>query len=371
MSPSHSNASSIAREPYGYTPAGVAVERYNLRNARGMEAQIATYGGTVTRLTAADRDGRYADVVLGYDSLDGYLHSSAYFGALVGRYANRIARGRFRLRGVSHTLAINDSPNSLHGGCVGFDKVVWTVTAALVAPQGPQLTLHYLSLDGEEGYPGNLSVHAVYTLTEDDALRLEYAATTDADTVINLTHHSYFDLRGSGDVRGTRHVHPTGDVLGHLVTIPADLYTPVDSTLIPTGELQSVAGTPFDFRKATAIGARIAQANQQLIFAGGYDHNWVINKEPGQLGLVATIDEPAGGRRLEVYSTQPGLQFYSGNALDGSIIGKQGHVYERRSGLAVEPQHFPDSPNHPDFPSTTLHPGEIYRNTIEYRFSAT
>lgn len=350
-------AGGIVHAPFGRTATGLAVERYTLRNAHGMEAQIATYGGIVTRLTAPDRQGRYADVVLGYDSLDGYLKSSPYFGALIGRYGNRIARGRFTLDGVKHTLAINNGPNSLHGGLVGFDKVVWTATRAVVTPKGPQLTLQYLSLDGEEGYPGNLAVTAVYTLTEDDALCLEYTATSDKDTVINLTQHSYFNLRG------------TGDVLDHIVTIPADRYTPVDSTLIPTGELRSVGGTPFDFRKPTAIGARIGHGDQQLKFGKGYDHNWVINKAPGALGVVAIIDEPTTGRRLEVLSTEPGLQFYTGNFLDGSLTGKEGHVYSFRSGLTVEPQHYPDSPNRANFPSVVLHPGETYRNTIAYRFS--
>ena len=351
-------ADGMVGAPFGHTATGVAVERYTLRNARGMEAQIATYGGIVTRLTAPDRHGHYADVVLGYDSLDEYLKSSPYFGALVGRYGNRIARGRFTLDGTAYTLAVNNGPNSLHGGMVGFDKVVWKVTGAVVTPQGPQLTLHYLSRDGEEGYPGNLAVTAVYTLTEDDALRLEFSATTDKDTVINLTQHSYFNLRG------------TGDVLGHIVTIPADRYTPVDSTLIPTGELRSVAGTPFDFRHPTAIGARIAQRDEQLKTAKGYDHNWVLNKVPGKLAIVAIIDEPSSGRRLEVSSTEPGLQFYTGNFLDGTLTGKDGHVYPFRGGLTVEPQHFPDSPNQASFPSVVLHPGQTYRNTIVYRFSA-
>jgi len=351
----------IARAPFGVTPGGVAVQLYTLRNRHGMQASIATYGGIVTSLTAPDRAGHFADVVLGYDSLDGYLKQSPYFGALVGRYANRIARAKFALNGVTYTLAINNGANSIHGGRVGFDKVVWKVTNAAVTPEGPQLTLSYLSRDGEEGYPGNLSVTATYTLTEDDAVRLEYRATTDQDTVVNLSQHSYFNLRGAG--------HP-GDVLGHIVEIKADRFTPVDEGLIPTGELRPVAGTPFDFRRPMAIGARIGEADPQLRFGKGYDHNWILNARPGELALDATVYEPESGRVLEVLSTQPGLQFYTGNFLDGSITAKDGRVYAFRHGFCMEPQHFPDSPNHPGFPSTVLKPGETYRNTIVFRFTA-
>jgi len=348
----------IVGAPFGHTASGVPVERYTLRNGRGMEARIATYGGIVTHLTAPDRTGHYADVVLGYDTLGGYLNASPYFGALIGRYGNRIARGQFRLDGVKYTLAINNGPNALHGGIVGFDKVVWQAKQAVVTPQGPRLTLTYVSRDGEEGYPGNLEVTAVYTLTNDNALRLAYSATTDKATVVNLTQHSYFNLRGRGDI------------LGHLVQINADRFTPVDSTLIPTGELRSVTGTLFDFRQPTAIGARIDSADDQLRFAKGYDHNWVLNTRPGALGVNATVYEPESGRVLTVLSAQPGLQFYSGNFLDGSITGKAGSRYTFRNGFCMEPQHFPDSPNHPDFPSTILRPGETYRSTIIYRFSA-
>jgi aldose 1-epimerase len=351
----------IASAPFGVTPGGVAVQLYTLRNRNGMQARIATYGGTVTSLTAPDRAGRYVDVVLGYDTLEGYLKESPYFGALVGRYANRIARARFTLDGVTHTLAANNGANTLHGGRVGFDKVVWGVANAAMTPEGPELTLSYLSRDGEEGYPGNLSVTATYTLTEDDALRLEYRATTDQDTVVNLSQHSYFNLRGAG--------HP-GDVLGHIVEIKADRFTPVDEGLIPTGELRPVAGTPFDFRRPTAIGARIGESDPQLRFGRGYDHNWILNSRPGELALDATVYEPESGRVLEVLSTQPGLQFYTGNFLDGSITGKNGRVYPFRHGFCMEPQHFPDSPNHPGFPSTVLKPGETYRNTIVFRFTA-
>jgi len=352
---------SISSALFGHTPAGTAVELYTLRNSQGMEARIATYGGIITSITAPDRTGHYADVVLGYDTLAGYLEDSPYFGALIGRYGNRIAHGKFTLDGKTYTLAINNGPNSLHGGKVGFDKVVWNVAKAQVTPRGPQLTLHYLSRNGEEGYPGNLNVTAIYTLTEDNALRLDYSATTDRDTVVNLTQHSYFNLRGVD--------HP-GDVLGHIVKIEADRFTPVDSSLIPTGELRSVAGTPFDFREPTPTGARIDGTDEQLRFGKGYDHNWVLNTGTGTLSLDARVYEPESGRVLEVLSTQPGLQFYTGNFLDGSITGKGGWNYQFRNGFCMEPQHFPDSPNHPNFPSTVLKPGQTYRNTIVFRFTA-
>jgi len=350
----------ITGAPFGATPSGAAVQLYTLRNRHGMQARIASYGGIVTSLTAPDRAGHYADVVLGYDTLAGYLKESPYFGALIGRYGNRIAHGRFTLNGATYILATNNGPNTLHGGRVGFDKVIWKVTNMRVTARGPQLTLSYLSRDAEEGYPGNLSVTAVYTLTEDNALRLEYRATTDKETVVNLTQHSYFNLRGADN---------PGDVLGHVVEIKADHYTPVDGTLIPTGELRPVAGTPFDFRKPTAIGARIDDADEQLRFAKGYDHNWVLSTRAGELAVDATVHEPQSGRVLEVLSTQPGLQFYTGNFLDGSITGRGGWVYRFRNGFCMEPQHFPDSPNHPDFPSTLLKPGQTYRNTIVFRFT--
>lgn len=336
----------------------MSVELYTMRNRQGMEAQIATYGGVVVSLTAPDRSGHYADVVLGYDTLAGYLRDSPYFGAIVGRYGNRIAHARFVLDGVTYTLATNDGPNSLHGGKIGFDKILWKVAASRVTPEGPQLTLTYLSQDGEEGYPGNLAVTATYTLTEDAALRLEYRATTDKETVVNLTQHSYFNLRGRGDI------------LGHIVQVNADRFTPVDRTLIPTGELRPVEGTPFDFRNPLAIAARIESADEQLRFGKGYDHNWVVNGSDETLRLDATVYEPTTGRVLEVLSDQPGIQFYTGNFLDGTLTGKGGWRYEARSAFCMEPQHFPDSPNHPEFPSTLLKPGQIYHSTIVYRFSA-
>jgi len=348
----------VTHAPYGKTPAGVAVEIYTLHNSQGMEAKIMTYGGIIVSLTAPDRKGHYADVVLGYDSLAGYLKGTSYFGALIGRYGNRIAHGQFTLDGVSYKLATNDGPNTLHGGVVGFDKVVWKVADASVKAKGPQLALSYTSRDGEEGYPGNLKVDAVYTLTDDNTLRLELTAVTDKDTPVNLTQHSYFNLRGHGDI------------LGHELQIPGGRFTPVDSTLIPTGQLQPVAGTPFDFRKATAIGARIDAADEQLKNGKGYDHNWVLDKRAGVLGPVATVYDPESGRVLEVSSTEPGVQFYSGNFLDGKSVGKGGWAYERRNALALEPQHFPDSPNQASFPSVILKPGQTYHNTIIYKFTS-
>ncbi len=347
----------IKHAPFGKTAAGTAVELYTLRNRHGMEAHIATYGGTITSLTAPDRNGHYADVVLGYDTLPGYCKGTAYFGAMIGRYGNRIAHGQFMLNGTKYTLATNNGPNALHGGKVGFDKVVWTVEQAKVTPQGPELALTYTSHDGEEGYPGTLQVKAVYTLTEDNSLRLEYTATTDKDTIVNLTQHSYFNLRGHGDV------------LGHVLQLNAREFTPVDSGLIPTGTLQPVAGTPFDFRQPTAIGERIGQDNEQLKLGKGYDHNWAITKPRGALAVIATVYEPETGRVLELSSTEPGVQFYSGNFLDGADTGKGGQVYAQHAGLALEPQHFPDSPNHSNFPSVVLQSGKTYHNTIVYHFT--
>ncbi len=344
-------------EPFGIAPDGTPVELYTLRNAAGVEARICTYGGIVVSLKVPDRAGQLGDVVLGYDTLAGYLKESPYFGCLVGRYGNRIAKGRFTLDGVEYTLATNNYPNHLHGGVNGFDKRVWKAVSA-EGPEGPRLELTYISPDGEEGYPGTLTVKAVYTLTTDNGLQLEYEATTDKPTVVNLTQHSYFNLAGKGDV------------LSHEVQIEADRFTPVDSTLIPNGELRSVDGTPFDFRNPTPIGERINENDEQLRFGGGYDHNWVINPPTGGLGLHARVYEPTSGRLLEVVSTEPGLQFYTGNFLDGTITGKGGWVYGHRNAFCMEPQHFPDSPNQRNFPSAILRPGQTYRNTILYRFSA-
>jgi len=347
---------SVSKQAFGQTKEGVPVEIYTLRNKRGAEARICTYGGIVVSLKVPDRTGQLGDVVLGYDNLDGYLTNSPYFGALIGRYGNRIAKGKFTLDGTEYTLPINNDPNTLHGGTKGFDKVVWTAEP-MVSLDGPGVRLRYLSKDGDQGFPGNLSVTADYVLTTDNALKLEYIATTDKDTVVNLTHHSYFNLAGKGDV------------LQHVVMIDADTFTPVDATLITTGELRPVMGTPFDFRTPTAIGARIGQDDEQLKFGKGYDHNWVINKTMGRMTLMARVTEPSSGRVLEVSSTEPGLQFYSGNFLDGTITGKGGCVYQHRNAFCMEPQHYPDSPNKPTFPSVVLKPGETFHNIIVYKFS--
>ena len=343
--------------------AGQLVEIYTLRNAQGMEARIMTYGGIVQSLSVPDKAGQFADVVLGFDSLEGYLTPAylkgcPYFGALIGRYGNRIGGAKFTLAGQTYTLAANNGANSLHGGLQGFDKVVWSVIAAEVGEQGPKLELTYLSRAGEEGFPGNLQVKATYTLTEANELKLQFTAQTDKPTLVNLTHHSYFNLAGQGN----------GDILGHLVQINADQFTPVDAGLITTGELAAVADTPFDFRQPTAIGARINDSDRVLQYCHGYDQNWVINKPLGKLGWQARVVEPASGRVLEVWSDQPGLQFYTGNFLDGTLTGKGGKVYPRRTGFCLEPQHYPDSPNKVDFPSVELQPGQTYHNTIVYKF---
>jgi aldose 1-epimerase len=323
-----------------------------------MEATIMTYGGIVTSLKTADRSGKFGDVVLGQETLAGYIKSNPYFGALIGRYGNRIANGKFSLDGKTYTLPQNNGSNCLHGGVKGFDKVVWSVEDADVEANGPELELVYTAKDGEEGFPGNLTVHATYQITEENALKIKFKATTDKKTVVNLTHHSYFNLRGSGDV------------LDHVVTINADKFTPVDGGLIPTGELRPVAGTPFDFTTAHTIGERINSTDEQIKLGNGYDHNWVANKKSNELSLIATASEPTTGRTMEVWSTEPGTQFYTGNFLDGTVTGKGGWAYKFREGFCFEPQHFPDSPNHPAFPSTVLNPGETYHNTIIYKFSA-
>ena len=344
----------ISCSSFGKTSDETPVEIYTLRNHRGMEARIMTYGGTIVSLKTADKAGGFDDVVLGYDNLDGYLKSSAYFGAIIGRYGNRIAGGKFELDGKTYNLAVNNGPNHLHGGLKGFDKVVWK---AKVDEHERKLTLGYLSKDGEEGYPGNLSVTTTYTLTDDDELQIVFTASTDKATLCNLTHHSYFNLRGGGDV------------LGHLVKINAEKFTPVDNMLIPTGELRAVACTPFDFRVPAPIGSRINSDDEQIKLAKGYDHNWVFSKPAGQPGLAAQVYEPTTGRVMEVFTTAPGMQFYTGNFLDGTIKGKGGRIYPFRSGFCMEPHGFPDSPNHPEFPTTILRPGEFYKNAITYRFS--
>jgi aldose 1-epimerase len=360
-----STKSSITQAAFGKTPDGTPVEIYTLKNSQGAEARIMTYGGIVQKLTMPDKSGKFADIVLGFDTLDGYtnpkyLAACPYFGALIGRYGNRIANGKFTLDGQTYTLPQNDHGNTLHGGTNGFDKVVWKVVKADVGPDGPELELNYLSKDGDQGFPGDLNVDATYTLTDSNALKLVFSATTDKPTVVNLTHHSYWNLSGQGN----------GDILGDLLYINSDKITPVDSHLIPTGQFLDVTNTPFDFLKPTPIGARINDDNTILQYGPGYDDNWVINKPLGQFGLMARVTDPKSGRVMEVWSDQPGLQFYAGNFLDGTLTGKDGKVYTRRSAFAMEPQHYPDSPNHPNFPSTELKPGETYHSTIEYKFSA-
>lgn len=350
----------IRKLPFGKTPDGTNVDLYVLTNNRGAEVSIITYGARVVSLKVPGRDGKFADVVLGYDNLEGYLKDTAYFGAIAGRYANRIARAQFNLDGKTYTLPQNDGRNSLHGGLRGFDKRVWTARD-VSTPSVESLELTYLSKDGEEGYPGNLTAHVTYTLASNNELRIEYSATTDKDTVVNLTNHSYFNLAGQGN----------GDILGEELMINAGKFTPIDSAFIPTGELLSVVGTPFDFRRPAAIGARINDDNEQLKFGGGYDHNFVLNRDhKSGLILAARVFDRKSGRELEVWTTQPGLQFYSGNFLDGSLRGKGGVAYQRRYGFCLETQHFPDSPHHSGFPSTELKPGERYHQITVFKFVA-
>ena len=331
---------------------------YTLRNSKGAEARIMTYGGILVSLKVPDRNGMMGDVVLGYDSLREYLTNDVtYFGALIGRYGNRIGKAQFTLDGTTYHLDANNNGNTLHGGVKGFHTALWTATP-LDSTKVPGLKLDYTSKDGEEGFPGNLKVTATYTLTDDNELKIEYRATTDKDTVANLTAHSYFNLAGSGDI------------LSHVLTIPADRITPVDAGLIPTGEYRMVTATPFDFREATPIGKRIDDDNAQLKLGPGYDHNYVVNKQPGSLSMMARVSDPSSGRTMEVWSTEPAVQFYSGNFLGNGIKGKGGWEYAKHAAFCLEPQHYPDSPNEPKFPSTELKPGEVYHNTIIYKFTA-
>jgi len=350
---------SITSKPFGQTADGKQAGIFTLTNKNGLVAQITNFGGIVTSLLVPDRDGKFADVVLGFDDLEGYINEHPYFGALIGRVGNRIAKGKFTLEGKEYTLAINNGPNHLHGGLKGFDKVIWNAKPSMT-DNGPALELTYLSRDGEENYPGNLSCRVVYTLTNDNELKIDYEATTDKPTPINLTQHSYFNLAG----------HNAGDMLSHEVVINADNFTPIDETLIPNGQIKPVDGTPMDFRTPTEIGARINSNDEQIKFGGGYDHNWVLNNKDGKLALAATFHEKTSGRFMEVLTTEPGIQFYTGNFLDGSNIGKGGAVYNHRNGFCAETQHFPDSPNHPEFPSCILQPGQTYKQTTAYRFSA-
>lgn len=349
----------IEEHAFGQTTDGKEVSIYTLKNDQDVVANITNYGGIVVSLKVPDQRGNFDDVVLGFDTLAEYLSDTPYFGAIIGRYANRIAYGKFTLNGVEYTLAQNDGNNHLHGGRKGFDKVVWDVRGKTIT-DGVSLELNYLSRDGEEGYPGNLELSVVYTLTNENALRIEYVATTDQETVVNLTNHSYFNLLGATSGKG---------ILDHEIMLDADRFTAGDAGLIPTGELRNVQGTPLDFKESTAIGIRMTEPYDQLVAAGGYDHNWVLNTDDGSLALAARVYEPTSGRVMEVRTTEPGIQFYTGNFLDGSITGKGNVVYNKHSGLCLETQHFPDSPNQSTFPSTVLKPGEKYTQTTVYAFS--
>jgi len=349
-----SPAARLERRPFGKMPDGTPVEAFTLKNAHGLEARIINYGAIVQSLLVPDGKGGRVDVVLGFDTLDEYVKSNPYFGCVVGRYANRIAKGRFTLDGREYRLATNNGPNHLHGGLRGFDKVVWKATPR-PNPDGDSLELTYVSKDGEEGYPGALTTTVTYTLTKGDALRMEYRATTDKPTIVNLSNHSYFNLRGGG----------SGDILGHEVEIAAKRFTPVDDTLIPTGELKAVEGTPLDFTKPHAIGERIAAKDEQIARGGGYDHNFVLDAG-GKTAPAARIKDPASGRTLEIHTDQPGIQFYTGNFLT-DMVGKGGRHYGYRQGFCLETQRFPDSPNRPAFPSARLDPGQEYRQTTVWR----
>lgn len=348
----------ITMKSFGKLPDGREARLHSLVNARGARADITDYGAIIVRLLVPDRAGRLADVVLGYERVEDYVRANPYFGAVVGRVGNRLGGGRFTLDGRTYELATNNAPGGLpchlHGGNVGFDKVLWTVESATPA----SITFRYLSRDGEEGYPGNLDVRVTYTLGEDNALRVDYHATTDRPTPVNLTQHSYFNLKGEGE----------GDILDHVLTLRASRTTPVNAGLIPTGELAPVAGTPLDFTTPRRIGDRVDDAHEQLRFGRGYDHNWVIDGADGSLVLAAEVFEPASGRVMEVWTQEPGVQFYCGNFLDGSAVGKSGRAYVHRGGLCLETQHFPDSPNHAAFPNTILRPGETYRTSTVFKF---
>jgi aldose 1-epimerase len=355
-----SEQNSITKSEFGKMPDGTSVYLYTLRNTQSMEVRISDYGGIITHWAAPDNKGRYEDIVLGYDSLDGYLKATPYFGAIVGRYGNRISKGKFILDGQTYHLATNNGQNHLHGGLQGFDKVVWTAT--IVDSEIPTLKLSYLSKDGEEGYPGNLQVEVIYSLQEDNSLKIDYQATTDKTTIVNLTNHTYFNL--SGDVKG--------DILNHEITLNADYFLPVDSTLIPTGELKSVKASAFNFLQSKPIGKEINDTeNEQIRYGKGYDHSWVLNpsKEKSAMNFVATVLEPISGRVLEVFTMEPATQFYTGNFLDGTIIGKKGIVYKKRYGFCLETQHYPDSPNQKNFPSTVLKPNEVYKTSTIYKLS--
>ncbi|NUQ23243.1 MAG: galactose mutarotase [Saprospiraceae bacterium] len=350
-------SASIAKTQFGITPDGEEVDKYTLKNKQGMQVDVITYGGIITSWTAPDKNGNYANVVLGYDSLAQYIRSNPYFGALIGRYGNRIAKGKFSIDGNNYTLETNDGQNHLHGGVKGFDKVVWTA-AEQPTDKGVALKLTYVSQDGEGGYPGTLTSTVVYHLTDDNTLEVSYVATTDKKTIVNLTQHAYFNL--SGDF--------TKNILDHELTIDADQYLPVDATLIPTGELRPVNNTAFDFRQAKSIGKDIEQKDEQLTKGKGYDHCWVLNKQ-GSFRKVSTAYHPATGRYLEIFTDEPGLQFYCGNFLDGTLPAPGGGTYAHRTGFCLETQHYPDSPNQKSFPSVILAPGEQYATKTTFKFS--
>ncbi|HNY42998.1 MAG TPA: aldose epimerase family protein [Bryobacteraceae bacterium] len=350
-------APKVTKTSFGKTADGTEVSLFTLKNSKGMEAAVTNYGGIVVSLKTPDKTGAIGDIVLGFDSLDGYLKEHPYLGAIVGRYGNRIGGAKFSIGGKQYKLAVNNGPNSLHGGLRGFDKKVWDATTNDATNS---LILKCSSADMEEGYPGKLDAEVTYTLTEANELRINYKAATDKETVLNLTNHTYFNLAGQGN----------GDILNHSIQIMSERTTPVDATLIPTGELKQVAGTPFDFTAPHKIGERINDPkDEQIKFGGGYDHNFVVDGQPGTLRPAARVTEPASGRAMEVLTTEPGIQFYTGNFLDGALTGKGGKVYQKRYGFCLETQHFPDSPNKPQFPTTALKPGETYNSTTVFRFS--
>jgi len=348
----------VKKESFGTLPDGTPVDIYTMTNAKGMEIRATNYGGIVVSLRVPDKKGNLDDIALGFDDLKGYLASSPYFGAIIGRYGNRIANGKFTLDGKEYTLAKNNGPNTLHGGLKGFDKVVWNAEP-FQNLDGVGIILTYTSKDGEEGFPGNLKAKVTYTLTDNNEWIIDYDASTDKATPINLTQHTYFNLAGEGK----------GDVLAHILKLNASRFTPVNQTLIPTGEFRPVKGTPMDFTQPTPIGGRINADDEQLRFGRGYDHNFAVDGKGSDPVLAARVKEPASGRVLEVFTTEPGVQFYSGNFLDGTITGKNGHVYKQRYAFCLETQHFPDSPNHPEFPTTILRPGRTYHSRTSYKMS--
>ena len=354
-------AGTVAVRDFGHTAAGEPVQAVTLANAHGMRVTLISLGAAVQSVVVPDRAGHAADVALGYPTIDGYLVKSEYFGGTVGRVANRIAKGRFTLDGRTYQTPVNNGPNALHGGTKGFDKVVWRV-GDVHGGARPSVTFTYVSPDGDQGYPGTLTATATYSVDDAGVLAVTYRATTDKPTVVNLSNHSYWNLGGEGSAAGA---------MGHLLTIPADSFTPTDAGAIPTGEFQPVAGTVFDFRAPTPVGARVRDADPQIVLGKGYDHNWVIARErSAEPRLLARLEDPASGRVMEVWSDQPGLQFYSGNFLDGTVTGKSGHLYRQGDAVVLEPQMFPDTPNQPAFGSVRLDPGQTYVNRIEFRFSA-